>query len=1091
MSSLLYELGLWCHHRAKTVLIAWLLLLALTGGIMGLVSRGTTEVYRVPGAEGQVALDALSTRFPELSGAAAEVVLVAPQGHSARDSQTREVVDDLVRHIRDIDGVAQVPDPYGKDVTGAVSDDGRAVLVNVQLDEEAIDVDPATLTALSESVEPARRAGYTAEVGGGAFMTPPPQLSILEVVGLVVALLVLIVTFRAVLPAFSPLVSAIFGAGATATLVMAATALIDVPGTAPLLALMIGVAVGIDYALFIMSRYREQLAEGGEPNESAGLATATAGTAVVFAGLTVLIALLALSFPGLPFLGIMGVAAAVGVASAVLAALTLVPALTGLFGERMRLRTAGRTRGRAVAPSASGDPERASALPSEATDDVSADATPVDDGRTGATQVGSTPDSVSSPRTGPSDTTVLAATRADTAVLDRAVATAADRETADREERTVTPAVGSAPRRGGGWAAAWARVVTAVPVLTIVLVTAGLIALALPAADLRLALPGNESRPVTESPRRAYDLVSEHFGPGANGPLLVTADIIRSNDPVALMDTLEREFGRVDGVKRVALATPNRTADTGVVVVIPTTGPTDQATADLVTRLRDRASELERTYDADMAVTGQTAVQIDISDRLTRATLPFAATVMGLSLLLLTVLFRSLLVPLTATIGFVLSTAATFGVVALVFEHGWGAEALAVPRTGPVISFMPIIVMGVLFGLAMDYQVFLVSRMRESYVRGQDARSAVRSGFTSSGPVVAAAAAIMIAVFASFVPHGDANLKPIAFALATGVLLDAVVVRMVLVPAVMALSGSASWWIPGWLGRVLPHMDVEGGVVQEHLERRRSRPEDHRLVVDIEGMTIDGALGRVVTDLDLHVQEPGVCVVQGPDGSGKSSVLLAVAGRMPFASTRAEVTGYALPEQSRNVQHQVALSEFPGVNGLDDALPLTTHIAEKLSTATFKPWAGDRDVQRVMDRYTSLLVAARSAGGAVVPRTHVDPSWNVGDLTGVERVLFGVTLAHVGNPPVLVVDETGDLRSSDDRVAVLGGLGYLVRTSPTPLTIVLARTEDTAAREVAEITGLPLHQVQVIHLHRPLVPSGIAPDPVLPPATEVSPEVTR
>ncbi|WP_052466813.1 MMPL family transporter [Mobilicoccus massiliensis] len=1041
MSSSLFDLGSYCHRHAKQVLGVWFVLLILLGAGMGLLSKGTSEVYTVPGSQGQEAIDDLEGRFPELSGAGAQVVVQVPEGRTAADERTRHDVAALVQRLERIDGVSEVADPYDENV--AVSDDRRAVLVEAQLDAQATDVDEATRQKLLNSVDPLRRAGYVAEVGGGVFMLPPPTISWMEAVGLGIAMFVLYLTFRSVRAAALPVVSALAGAGTTACLVMIATSVAKIPGTAPLLALMIGIAVGIDYALFILARHREQLADGLDLEESVALSNATAGGAVVFAGLTVLIALLGLGLAGLPFLTAMGIAGSCGVAVAVLASITLLPALMSLLGERLAPRTRGRGRLREDDRRSRDAVARAGADAQEPSREG--------DVHTQTDQPEHDDEHDDEPESGPG----------------------ADGESAAHEPGRRTNADddtgpgASARRRTGGWAGAWARTVTAVPALTLVVVTAGLVALAVPALGLRLALPDNGSIPTTESPRRAYDLIGEHFGPGANGPLLVTADIIGSDDPVGLVDDLEREIAAVSGIERISLATPNRDADTGVIVAVPETGPMDARTADLVRDLRGRLPGLGEKYDTTLAVTGHTAIQIDVSDRLGKAVLPFAAVVMGLSLLLLTIVFRSLLVPLTATIGFVLSTTAAFGVITLVFEHGWLADMLGVTRLGPVISFMPIIVMGVLFGLAMDYQVFLVSRMREAYVRGASPKAAVVDGFVSSGPVVAAAAAIMVAVFASFVPHADANLKPIAAGLAIGVLLDAVVIRMIFIPAALTLCGRHTWMIPAALDRILPHVDVEGGIVHDHLERSRQIREHPRRVVEARDVDIRGARGPVVTGLDLHVDEPGVCIVQGPDGTGKTSVLLTLAGRMPFESGCIEIAGYVLPEQAAAVQRRVALAEMRNVNDLDNSLKLGDHIAERLSARTLMPWARSRDVERVMDQYTAALVAAKGVKGSSVPRTEIDPRWVVGDLNGVERELFGIVLALVERPRVLVIDENGELRSDADRLAVMTAVGHLLRTEREAgrvVSVIGATTAPVDPAAPARLAGVPLENVSIVTL---------------------------
>jgi RND superfamily putative drug exporter len=514
--------------------------------------------------------------------------------------------------------------------------------------------------------------------------------------------------------------------------------LVTLSSSAPTLALMIGLAVGIDYTLFILTRHRTQLAAGMTPEESVARATGTAGSAVVFAGMTVVTALSGLSVVGIPFLTVMGVGAAGTVLVAVLVALTLLPALLGFAGARLAPKPGSRAARR------------------EATD-AAADVAPA----------GST---------------------------------------------------------GGSAGARWTRLVTRRPLVTVVVVLAGLLALALPAPQLQLALPDNSSAAIGSPERQTYDLVSAHFGPGLNGPLVVLAEGL---DPATAQQSAQRiavAIGGVPtgtpgtfrgGVADVAYAAPSVLPDgtTGLITVVPASGPQEQATSDLVGRLRDLAPGLEKQTGARIAVTGQTAVAIDVSDRLGAALLPFALVVVGLALVLLLFVFRSILVPIKAALGFLLSVGASFGAVVAVFQWGWLAGPLGVPSTGPVISFLPVILMAVLFGLAMDYEVFLVSRMREAYVHGAEPRAAVVTGARHAARVVVAAALIMFSVFASFVTIDDVVVKAIAVGLAVGILVDAFLVRMTLVPAVLALLGRSAWWLPRWLDRLLPDLDIEGAAL--------------------------------------------------------------------------------------------------------------------------------------------------------------------------------------------------------------------------------------------------------------------------------------
>jgi RND superfamily putative drug exporter len=494
---------------------------------------------------------------------------------------------------------------------------------------------------------------------------------------------------------------------------------------------MIGLAVGIDYALFILSRHRTQLAAGMDPEESTARATGTAGSAVVFAGLTVIIALCGLSIVGIPFLAVMGFGAAGTVLVAVAVALTLLPALLGFAGARLAPKPGSR---------------------------------------------------------------------------------AARREQADAQETTGT---------GGAMGARWTRLVTRRPLLTVLAVLAGLIVLAIPAPQLELALPDNSSAAPDSPQRQAYDLISENFGPGLNGPLVVlaqgldpaTAQQSAQQIAVALGGTPTDTPGQFEGgLDDVAVAIPSLLPDgtTGLITVIPDSGPQDEATSALVADIRDQGRDLEAATGAEIAVTGQTAVAIDVSDRLSDALIPFAVVVVGLALVLLLLVFRSILVPIKAAVGFLLSVGASIGAVVAVFQWGWFGDLLGVPTTGPVISFLPVILIAVLFGLAMDYEVFLVSRMREEYVHGAEPRAAVVTGARHASRVVVAAALIMFSVFASFAAIDDVVVKAIAVGLAVGILVDAFVVRMTLVPAVLALLGRSAWWLPRWLDRILPDLDVEG-----------------------------------------------------------------------------------------------------------------------------------------------------------------------------------------------------------------------------------------------------------------------------------------
>ena len=816
MSSFLYGLGRTAFRRRLRVLLAWLATLVVVGGLALVVSDEFDESFTLPGTESQVALDALDRTFPQAGGTTAELVVVPREGQSVRTSTVREAVEAGVDRLEDVPQVDGVTSPFDQYAEGVIAEDDSAAIISVRFDVAATAITPATLEALEDEAAALQDAlpGSETAVGGQAFSGETPGLSISELIGVLVALVVLFFTLGSLRAAGMPLLTALLGVGLTMALIFGATGLATISSTTPLLALMLGLAVGIDYALFITSRHRDQLRDGMEPEESVARAVATSGSAVVFAGMTVMIALCGLAVAGIPFLTTMGVAAAIGVAIAVLIALTLLPALLGFAGESLRPKP---RRGRAAA---------------------------------------------AAPR---------------------------------------------APRAKTGLGRRWVRLVTKVPVLTAVVVVAGLGVVSYPALDLRLALPSNGTAAPGTPARTTYDLIAEHYGPGYNGPLVVSATIVGSDDPLGLMDDLADDLRALPGVASVPLATPNEDASAGIVQVIPEGAPDSTETKELVRAIRDAAPALEAKYDVPIAVTGFTAVGIDVSDRLGGALLPFGVLVVGLSLVLLAMVFRSVAVPLKATVGFLLSVGAAFGATAAVFEWGWFGSLLNVEQTAPVISFLPILLMGILFGLAMDYEVFLVSRIREEYVHrarrsgtgtAADASAAIEEGFVSSSRVVVAAAVIMFAVFAAFVPEGEGPIKTIAFGLAVGVFVDAFVVRMTLVPAVLALLGRSAWWLPRWMDRLLPSFDVEGEGLehQTSLADWPSADDPHVVYADLE------VAGQAVA---LSALPREVVVVDGPPHSGKTALLLTLGGRMRLTTGQVKVAGRVLPEQASGVRRVV------------------------------------------------------------------------------------------------------------------------------------------------------------------------------------------
>ncbi|MFZ5847570.1 MAG: MMPL family transporter [Actinomycetota bacterium] len=715
MANLLYRLGRLGFRRRGIVVSTWVLLLAVLGGVLASVGLASSAGLSIPGTESQLALDVLEKEFPQASGAAGTVVIRAPEGESVLDPENQQTVMSVVQEANELPGVVGATSPYD---TKALTRDGRYAMVSVQFAEAADLLTEDQRTAYEEIGEDAPQ-GWAVAAGGEPLLTEP-EVGSTEAIGVAVALVVLVVTFGSLVAAGMTMVNALIGVGVGMMGILLVAHQVDLSSTTPILALMLGLAVGIDYSLFITSRYRHNVAIGLERAEAAGRAVGTAGSAVLFAGLTVIIALAGLSVVGIPFLTSMGLAAAGTVAIAVLVAITLLPALLSFAGDKVLSRR------------------------------------------------------------------------------QRKADAGSDAHHADLEDTTTN----------GGFR--WGRLMMKgrFAVLAVGVVALGV--LAIPAASMDLALPDDGTAPAGTSKREAYDMVAEGFGDGFNGRLVMVVD---GESPQSVQQAVKAAAGVVTGSENVvAVAPPQTSADgrTALVAIIPTTGPTDEATVDLVHQLRDDLAATAEASGTNIALTGVTALGIDISETLADALPVYLLVVVGLSFLLLTVVFRSLLVPLKATAGFLLTVGATFGATVAIFQWGWLSELVGLDTAGPLVSFLPVILIGILFGLAMDYEVFLVSRMREDFVHGETAAEAIVSGVGHGARVVVAAALIMISVFAGFILVEDPIIKSMGFALAFGVAVDAFVVRLALVPAVMSLLGEKAWWLPGWLDKVLPNVDIEG-----------------------------------------------------------------------------------------------------------------------------------------------------------------------------------------------------------------------------------------------------------------------------------------
>lgn len=629
--------------------------------------------------------------------------------------------------------VSSVTNPYE---ANAVSKDGSTAYISVKYKVNGMALEDSDRESLEDSGKAAQKAGLTVEIGGDALQAKPETGSG-EIIGVVIAGIVLMITFGSLIAAGLPLVTAIIGVGIGVSTITALANVLDLGNTTSTLASMIGLAVGIDYALFIVSRYRAELREGRDREEAIGRAVGTAGSAVVFAGLTVVIALCGLAVVNIPMLTKMGVAAAGTVVIAVLIALTLIPAVLGFTGKRVFGR---RTRKK-------------------------------------------------------------------------------------MEAGTVEAPTEAKPNMG----TRWSSFVLRKPIWVLVAGVIGLGAIAVPAASLEMGLPDDGSQPTSTTQRRAYDTLSDGFGPGFNGPLMIVVDGAEAGGAKAAADRTSDTIKKLPNVAEVMAPALNKEGDTATITVVPKSKPSSKDTEDLVHSIRDAGKDIKSQTKAEVLVTGATAMNIDFSQRMNDALLPYLALVVGLAFLLLMVVFRSILVPLKAALGFLLSVVAALGAVVAVFQWGWLGGLFGVENPGPIMSMMPIFMVGVVFGLAMDYEVFLVTRMREAFVHGERPGQAIVTGFRHGARVVTAAAVIMIAVFSGFIGASDQMIKMIGFALAIAVFFDAFVVRMAIVPAVLALLGSKAWWLPGWLDRILPNVDVEGEGLKAHAAKASDGDDDREL----------------------------------------------------------------------------------------------------------------------------------------------------------------------------------------------------------------------------------------------------------------------
>ncbi|MCC3328080.1 MMPL family transporter [Nocardia abscessus] len=754
MSVYLYRWGKFAFRRKWIVLPVWLVLFVLLGGLGAQLSKPMTDDFSLPNLPSERANEILDRHFPGASAAfkfdavTGTYVAATPDGQKLTDPANRAALDAFIAKLGQLDIVDHskpIVDPIeAAEKMGCLANPDPAqcsgaplnVLSKTAPETVAVINVPFTIKTFSDVTDEdraaaydvaadARNAGLTVEMSGSIAQKQEAPSGKSEMIGMAVALVVMIVAFGAIVAAFVPIVTAIVGLGAATSLIMVGTSMIEVPSFTTFLASMIGIALSIDYALFIVSRYKHELAVQDSPEEAVGAALGTAGSAVVFAGLTVIIALGGLSVVGVKFMTFMGLGGAIAAAFAVLTAITLMPALIGAFGRFL------------FKPK----------LPLVAQHDPEDDNSVTNGMRFGKL-------------------------------------------------------IGKAP---------WAALVLSVVVLG---------ALAAPAAGLNLGLPGEDSMPKTSTVRKAYELRTEGFGEGSNGILNVAVDLtnVPADNREAAVDALRAKLASYPGMDYVTAPQWSEDKAGALLDGVPKSGPNNQDTKDLVQDAREAEGALKAEYGIEYGVTGTTAIYADIDHVLLSKIVPYLALVAGAAFVLLILVFRSILVPLTAALGFLLSMAATFGATVLIFQEG--ALGL-IEDPHPLVSFLPIMLIGLVFGLAMDYQVFLVTRMREEFVHGKSPTEAVVAGYHHGARVVTAAAIIMISVFGSFLMETDVTAKSMGFALAAGVLLDAFVVRMVLIPSLLVIMGKWSWWMPKWLDRILPDIDVEGAKLRE-LQQRSS-----------------------------------------------------------------------------------------------------------------------------------------------------------------------------------------------------------------------------------------------------------------------------
>lgn len=687
------------------------------------------EDLTIPNTPADRAGKVISEEFEEAGsqGAKVQVVFKAPKNKTLESTEVQQVITDTLNEIKKDPDVASVTTPMQ---LMNISEDKKIGYGEVTFKVKAEGVTEDSKNNILDHIKTTREAGIQTEVRGDNLTFSESAAHFAEAAGIVIAFFVLAVTFASFIAAGLPILTAVLGLGIGLIGIVIGTNFIDIQSVSISLAAMLGLAVGIDYALFIMTRFKEQLAKGYSVQQSVAIANGTAGSAVVFAGITVVIGLLGLAVAQIPFLTMMGISAAISILTAVLVSIIVLPAILGMMGHKI----------------------------------------------------------------GPS-----------------------------KENKFLQKLTGMDKKKEGS--SKWGEFVTKRPLMVSIVAIALLVTIAVPMFHMNLGLPSDGTTKSTETTeRRAYDLLTEAYGEGFNASLVVAAKAEEADSKTPqTVNEIAKELSELPGVKSVTPAFPGPSGELYVMNVIPETGPDDTKTKDLVKTIREKSEQAEKENQIELMVTGTTAMNIDIAQKLNDALPIFASLIVGLAYVLLVLVFRSLLIPLKAVLGFLLSLGATLGFVVFIVQDGNLLDLFGFPASGPILAFLPVILIGILFGLAMDYEIFLVSKMREVYVHTGDPRKAILDGMRDSGRVVTAAGLIMMAVFIGFMMTPDAMIKVMGMALAFGVLFDAFVVRMTIVPAVMTLMGKSAWYLPKWLDKILPNIDVEGETIMNHIEKKNER----------------------------------------------------------------------------------------------------------------------------------------------------------------------------------------------------------------------------------------------------------------------------